>query len=402
MTYHEASLLQTPCYILNKDRLDRNIELMKQSFEKHWNNLIIGYSFKTNSLPWLLYYLMEKNIFAEVVSPFEYKLAKNLGYSENNIILNGPYKNQNHIVSILDGGGILNIDTQKEVDFICNIKDKKNWKVGLRVNFDLEKACPSETLMGDEPGRFGLNLENGDLASAIYQLQSAGIKISGLHMHNNTKTKSLRVFRTLTQKACHIAKKFELQLEYIDIGGGFFGDKPESPTYEMYASTIAEILKKYFKPEHTALIIEPGTAMIASSFSYLCKAFDIKKHKNKNLIFTDGSFVHTDFQMNQRKYSYELLSTKETNKSRYDQVVTGFTCMEKDLFLEISSGEYEVNINDYLLLQNIGAYTLNFTPLFIEMPPAVYVNSKGAFHLVREKWDCQEYLIKNYYKMSIT
>ena len=43
--------------------------------EAYWQNYIIGYSYKTNALPWLISYLNDQGCFAEVVSDDEYKLA---------------------------------------------------------------------------------------------------------------------------------------------------------------------------------------------------------------------------------------------------------------------------------------------------------------------------------------
>ena len=48
--------------------------MLKDSLEKSWNNYRIGYSFKTNSLPWLVTFLKERGVLAEVVSDDEYAL----------------------------------------------------------------------------------------------------------------------------------------------------------------------------------------------------------------------------------------------------------------------------------------------------------------------------------------
>ena len=68
--------LVTPCYILHKQLLDDGLKLLRDSLEKYWNNYEIGYSFKTNSLPWVVAYMQENGISAEVVSKDEYLLAK--------------------------------------------------------------------------------------------------------------------------------------------------------------------------------------------------------------------------------------------------------------------------------------------------------------------------------------
>ena len=399
----EIEKLTTPCYILDKKLLDNNLQNMRAGFQEYWKSTHISYSVKTNSLPWLIAYLRENEVIAEVVSPDEYRLVQALGYTDANIILNGPYKDFTQVQSILEHGGIVNIDAPHEVQWLCDTKHQKVWKVGIRINFDLEAECPGETLMGEEAGRFGLNIENDTFEKAIDQLQRNNIQITGLHTHFNTKSKSLSVYAKLAEKICMLQEKYNLELEYIDIGGGFFGDKPGSPSYHEYAKTITSILKQNFQPDKTRLIFEPGTALIASGFKYLFKIFDEKVHNSQKILFSDGSFVHTDFQLTGRQYRYDIISQQSSEEVYEDtQIVTGFTCMEKDRILYLPSKSQKLHKEDMILLHNVDAYTLNFVPLFIEFLPTVYVETDQSFHKVREKWGVDEYLMKNSYDLELS
>ncbi|MEG0297771.1 MAG: hypothetical protein RR620_13705, partial [Clostridium sp.] len=52
--------LKTPCYILDEGKLEKNYYDLKNSFTAAWSEkFIIGYSFKTNSLPWVLNWIKE-------------------------------------------------------------------------------------------------------------------------------------------------------------------------------------------------------------------------------------------------------------------------------------------------------------------------------------------------------
>ena len=84
--------LVTPCYIIHQELLEEGIHLLKTSLEQYWSNYICGYSFKTNSLPWVVEKMKKEEFYAEVVSEDEYYLAKHVGYEK--IIYNGtalPY-----------------------------------------------------------------------------------------------------------------------------------------------------------------------------------------------------------------------------------------------------------------------------------------------------------------------
>ncbi len=394
--YEKLQTIQTPAFILDKSRLEKNLDNMICSFEKHWKNIIIGYSYKTNSLPWLLKYMQSKGIYAEVVSPDEYALAKEIGYEDDKIILNGPYKSQESIKSVLLNGGILNIDAIEEAKYVVELsKEFNNLKVGVRINFDLEKYAPSETLMGKESGRFGFNIENGSFEDVLQLLKNNGVDIVGLHSHVSTKTKSLNVFRESAKMISKLIKKYNLNLDYIDIGGGFFGDKPtNAPTYEEYILAIKNELKE-IDDSKTALIFEPGVALAASAFQYICKVFDEKIHKDFNIILTDGSIMQIDAQMNNRKFPYNVISKDKGSTSDLKQIVSGFTCMEKDRFIYIDKNAQKLKKDDYIELLFTGAYTLNFTPLFIQFLPNVYVYENDKYYLVRKKWGAKEYMINN-------
>ena len=80
--------LQTPFFRIKEEALLYDISLLKEALSKNWGNYIMGYSVKTNSLPWLLSYLKEQGFYAEVVSDTEYDLVTRLGFPGKHIIYN--------------------------------------------------------------------------------------------------------------------------------------------------------------------------------------------------------------------------------------------------------------------------------------------------------------------------
>ena len=69
-------MLQTPYYLIHKEMLDEGVKKLKNALREYWPNALAGYSFKTNSLPWLLEYMRNQDFLAEVVSEDEYRLAE--------------------------------------------------------------------------------------------------------------------------------------------------------------------------------------------------------------------------------------------------------------------------------------------------------------------------------------
>lgn len=388
--------VDTPYYIIDYSRLENNVDLLNNSFKSFFPDFDFGYSFKTNSLPWVLNYMKQKNAYAEVVSEPEYRLAKKIGYEKNKIILNGPYKGFKALEEALNDGAIVNLDSFHEIEWIKNHKPDKDmvWKVGLRINFDLEKECPNETVIGSEPGRFGFNIENGSYNKALEQLKSLSyVKITGIHGHNSTKTRSLKIFSSISKKIIEASEPLNYNIEYIDMGGGILGDKPGAPSFSQYAETIKNCLKDYYDFNKTKLIIEPGAALIASPVYFVCKALDTKQVKNTKIITTDGSCLNMDPQMHGTKFKLDIIGDGDIYSGR--QIVCGYTCIEKDRMSEIIDGK-SINAGDYLLFHNTGAYTMAMSPLFIQYYPSVMVFKDNTYYCIRDKWNVDDYIRKSY------
>ncbi|MGU8245364.1 pyridoxal-dependent decarboxylase [Clostridium perfringens] len=389
------SNLKTPCFIINENELKKNIDSMHSALKKTWDNYIIGYSYKTNSLPWIIKYFKKNSVYAEVVSDLEYNLAKKINYDSKRIIFNGPNKGKNTFINALKEGAIINIDSNREIDWLSDEEFNKNIKVGIRVNFDLEKECPNETAMGLDGGRFGFSLENGSFNKAVKRINNIkNVKVVGIHLHNSTKTRSLKIYKTLAKKANEIADMFDYELEYIDIGGGFFGGLETKPSYYEYMKTIADELSKKFDKNKTKLIVEPGASIIASPISFLCEVIDVKDTYAKRIVTVNGSRNNIDPLMRKESYFLDLLIEKE-RKSVKEQIICGYTCMENDRLLAIRDNN-ELLVGDKLLFNKVGSYTMCLSPLFIEYFPIVYLkNDKGEFICVREKWTVDEYIQKS-------
>ncbi len=390
--------INSPAFIIDKKELTTNIRQLKNSLKNHWGNYIIGYSCKTNSLPWVLKFFKDQGCYAEVVSDFEYKLSKELGYTDENIVFNGPNKGRNTFIGALEKKCIVNIDSWREINWLKESEFKDEIKVGIRVNLNLEKDCPNETSVGIEGSRFGFSLENGDLKKAIDTLNSINnVKVVGIHLHHTAKTRSINIYRALSRAACQVKKLINYTLDYVDIGGGFFGGVPGKPTYDEYMNVISEELEKEFDKNKTTLIVEPGSALIASPIEFICDVVDVKDTFAKRIVTTNGSRNNIDPFFMKNSYIYEVIKlNNDSNINNIEeQVVCGYTCLDNDRIMMIKN-ENELSTGDRLVFKKVGAYTICLTPLFIEAFPKVYVrNENNSYECVRDSWDVNEYLQKS-------
>ncbi len=373
MEYYSNKLV-TPCFLIHAKKFKDNYNIFMSSFGNLWAGKVnCGYSVKTNNNAIMLNLALKNGLYAEVVSESEYIKAKQCGFRDTEIIYNGPLKGETVLEACLMGAKV-NIDNFKELDVLINKLDnkcKENVHLGLRVNFDLEREVPGETSTGGQPGRFGFCYENGDLMQAILKLKESNIPLEGLHVHYTTKTRSLKVFGAIAQKISEICMSYQLRLQYIDIGGGFWGGRyiEGKPTIEQYAVTITNCLKESgnLKAE---LIMEPGAAISATAVDYITTVDSVKNIRESRVITVDGSFLHINPFMIKRSPTYILpISGKKIIPI---QEICGATCLENDRFLQLCDMG-ELTEGDKIIFTNAGAYTMSFVSDFILKKPNVYL-----------------------------
>lgn len=383
--------MKTPYFLIHQSILEEGLDKLYTALENYWPNSVIGYSFKTNSLPWVLSFMKEHGCYAEVVSENEYELAEYIGFEH--IIYNGPVKGKDSFLRACEAGHIINLDALREIEWLKEAAYAgKTINVGLRVNFDLESMCPGEASGGEEGGRFGFNYENGSFLRAVEELKEIrGVRLSGIHLHCSSKTRSLNIYRAIAETACKICKEYGLDLDYVDVGGGYFGGLPDKPQYDDYLGTISGILRKYFDPKRTCLIVEPGTSLICPPIDYVTTVTDVKETNRNRFVTTDGSRIHVDPLMRKKGYFYHIEPMKPEKEAVKMQIISGFTCMEDDRLFRLTDAP-ALQCGDQIVYEKVGAYTMCLAPLFSGYYPDVYLEDKGRITCVRRRWGVKEYV----------
>jgi len=395
-------------YLLDVNKLRENYQKINYSFKSRYDNFIIGYSYKTNYVPYLCKELSQLGAYAEVVSRLEYDLAIKIGEDPKRIIFNGPLKSSEDISYALNNESLINIDSMYEIDFIkeyASNNKEKEIKIGLRLNFDISQGEVSALQEGYEVSRFGFCVENGNFDAAINELKMVkNIKIIGLHGHFSTRNRSLQTYKIITQTLCHLAKENLLDtLEYIDIGGGIYGELPDSfnivaPTFDEYAETICELMNREFDhfPNKPTLILEPGISMVANTFIFIAKVIEIKKVRDQNFVLVDGSVHNVKPTMHKTNLPMRIVSKSEKADENKDFHIVGYTCMEKD-YLAHNVQSSLPEINDYIIFENVGAYTIVFNPPFIKERPGIVAMDHEYFFEIRKKETINQFLNEEIY-----
>lgn len=381
-------------FIVNICQFKQNYTEFIQAFRSIYAHTNLGYSYKTNYLPKLCQTAAELGGYAEVVSQMEYDLAIAIGVPPDRIIFNGPLKHQADLEAAILAGAIVNLDSLEEVELVAALAKRlptQQIAVGLRCNFDLGN---------DRISRFGLDVEAGDLDRVFQKFRELpNCQVDGLHCHFTTAERSIESYALRTKKILEISDRYfpDRPPKFIDVGGGFFGkmtaDLQEQfdchiPNYQEYATAIATQLQSRFPDANSRpeLIIEPGVAIIADVLIFACKVVGLKTVRSRQIALVVGSFQNVKPTMTDKNLAIEVCRNMENTQQRKLSGkidIVGYTCMETDCLYKDYQGE--VGIGDYIVFENMGAYTIVFKQPFIRPNPPIisYDSNLDEYSLVR-------------------
>lgn len=373
--------MKTPYFLIHESELKQNVECFQRAIETHWPNAVLSYSVKTNSLPWLLRYLRELGLHAEVVSDDEYDLAKLCGFADDQIVFNGPIKSCSLLKNAIANGAIVNLDSEREIQTVMQLPEEDRKNIGLRINLDPNGFSHGEVDYQTDGFRFGFSDSDGRLGELIQLLD---LRAVGLHVHCNSITRSVAVYREIARQTAELIRRYHLNVHYVDIGGGFFGGVPGKPTAMDYISTIREELEDTVDVDQTKLILEPGSAIIGSAADYVTSVTDVKRTQYADVVTTDGSRLHIDPLWKKTRYLFSCREAKDRPSSK-NQIVCGFTCMDHDRIMVLKD-QPALSVGDRLVYHRVGAYSMTMSGMFIRMLPDVFVeHTNASLELVRKR-----------------
>ncbi|TVR75845.1 MAG: decarboxylase [Chitinophagaceae bacterium] len=376
-------------YVLNISSFENNVKDLLQAFRKYYSFTNIGYSYKTNYIPYLCKKADGLNAYAEIVSELELRIAQSINVNPQKIIYNGPEKSVESLEFCLINGSKVNVDNNYELGNIVKIANKhanRNFEIGIRFNIDLKDNFFS---------RFGYDVNSENFRNALNIINSTkNLNISGVHFHSGRPDRSIASYLNRLNNLIAIAKN-ELgsyDIKYINIGGGFYGRMDENmksqfdgiiTSFEEYGQAIATRMREEFPKGDIELILEPGVALTVDVLHYIAKIYDVRNIQAKNIAICSGSFFNVKPSGHSKNLTVRVI--KKNNNNPVDNIyqVVGYTCLENDILCENFTGTLEAG--DYLKFKNVGAYTIVFTPPFIKLAPPIIAFDNGEEIVVRQK-----------------
>lgn len=378
----------TPLYVFDEEGFAENYHHLEDAFKKIYPKYQIAYSLKTNYTPYIVALVKQLGGYAEVVSGMEYYIAKRLGFSDRQIIFNGPNKGADGISAFLNGCR-LQIDNLQEAEQIARAArtdTERKFEAALRINLDVGQSFVS---------RFGI--EPKDIKAAIEILNRAGnVTVNGLHCHIS-RCRNLDAWRSrITQMLKYADELIQAPLQYINLGSGMYGSMdPEFAahfndvsTYEEYAAAVAGAMAEHYAQlayeKKPVLITEPGTTLVNRFVDLISRVDAIKTIRGKHFAVLNCS-EHNLGEVCTLKELPMRIIPNAMKREDYDAVdFVGYTCLEQDVMRRGVSTK--IGVGDYAVFGNVGGYSNVLKPPFI-LPNCAMIalNKNGETSLIKKK-----------------
>ncbi len=374
----------TPLFVVRFDVLRTRYKRLLACFRRRHRRTVIAYSYKTNYLPGICQKLHDFGAWAEIVSGFEFEIAKSLNIDGQKIIVNGPYKPLNELATMVRDGCLINIDSLQDLETLIRAAERarRAARLGIRLSANVGKFPWT---------KFGFAIDGQDLRDCIRAVKGLTAKLvpTAIHMHVGTNIVDVRLYRDATREAVKCAAQIERELNttlsIIDVGGGFatqgavpvYEPRPwRVPPIEDYADAICSTLTHCASGwgSDRVLVLEPGRILVDDAVILLSTVAAIKhapEHIPYMIIDAGVNILPSAYY---RHHMVTPLYRRTGKIQKYD--IFGPLCMQAD-FVQGGVDLPPAKPGDLLAIHNAGAYSISQSTQFMRPRPAV-VGLDGA------------------------
>jgi diaminopimelate decarboxylase len=380
--------LGTPMFLISEGLLRDRFRQFRAEFRKRYSNVAVAYSYKTNYLPSVCSILDREGAWAEVVSLLELSIAEKIGVDPQRIIFNGPAKTNDGFLKAMElGVRVINVDSISELEKVASLACDADLRVNVGFRFSYPGRPPSKN-------KFGITAEQILDGCRIISKEKR-IHYIGLHTHIGTETTEIgkyeKAIELLTDLASSIHRRYGLQTEIINLGGGFAFKEvaPYShrgrwspPSFSEYASRICSKLMLASTgrlPQPPTLALEPGRALVGPTTLLATKVIATKQVSGIKWVMTDaGLNLIPEAELNQ----YRIVPTV-LRKGKPERVnVAGPLCFHEDI-IRYGLKMPPVKEGDILAIMDVGAYSISLSWQFIKLRGGVCLLCDGKHEMIR-------------------
>ncbi|HSU56820.1 MAG TPA: type III PLP-dependent enzyme [Candidatus Dormibacteraeota bacterium] len=362
----------TPIVVIDHDEIRANYA----AFKRHLPKVQAYYAVKANAEPAIVRTLYKAGASFDVASLPEFMLVyeniKGLSakaqqdFIWDKIIYANPTKPKETLQALDKYKPLVTYDNLSELKKIRQYAPHAGVVLRLRV--------PNTGSMVELSSKFGCDPgEAVDLILAAFQM---GLAVEGLSFHVGSQCTNFQNFVQALDMAAAVMKEAKSrghEIKILDIGGGFPApyNKHVKPFSALAKKINAEINRLF--PKDIQILAEPGRFLVATAATSVARIIGKAVRDGKPCYYIDDSVYHTFSGIIFDHCQYHLKAFRPGKKEIC--AVFGQTCDALDT-ISLSEELPELDIDDLVYSENIGAYSNASATWFNGFPPAkvVHVN----------------------------
>ena len=362
----------TPVVLIDHDIIRENYA----AFKRHLPKVQAYFAVKANAEPAIVRTLYKAGASFDVASLPEFMLVyeniKHLPAKEqqdfiwDKIIYANPTKPKETLIALDKYKPLVTYDNAQELKKIKQFAPHAGVVLRLRV--------PNTGSMVELSSKFGCHPgEAVDLIELAFKL---GLVVEGLSFHVGSQCTNFQNFvqaLDISEAVMREAKSRGHEIKILDIGGGFPApyDRHVKPFSALAKKINAEIDRLF--PQDIQILAEPGRFLVATAATSLARVIGKAVRDGKTCYYIDDSVYHTFSGIIFDHCQYHLKSFKKGKQEVC--AVFGQTCDALDK-ISLAESLPDLEIEDVVYSENIGAYSSASATWFNGFPPAKIVHLK--------------------------
>ncbi len=360
----------TPLVVVDHEVIRRNYA----TFRTHLPRAQCYYAVKANPEPAIVRTLYRLGASFDVASMPEFMMVyeniRHLPAREqqdfiwDKIIYANPIKPRETLQALDLYKPLVTFDNRAELDKIARHAPHAGLVLRLRV--------PNTGSMVELSSKFGC--DPGEAVDLIAAAHQARLVVEGLSFHVGSQCTNFENFVQALHIAAAVlqeARSRGYEIKILDIGGGFPAPyNPHVKPFEELARKINAELERLYAPE-VQILAEPGRFLVATAATAVARVIGKAVRDGRKCYYIDDSVYHTFSGIIFDHCPYHLKAFRQGPTGIC--AVFGQTCDALDT-ISLAEELPELEIEDLVYAENIGAYSSASSTWFNGFPPAKVIH----------------------------
>ncbi|WP_336831986.1 diaminopimelate decarboxylase [Staphylococcus pseudoxylosus] len=398
-----AQSFGTPTIVYDEVQIRNQMRRFHEAFKKSELNYNISYASKAFTCLQMVKLVQEENLELDVVSEGELYTALEAGFDPQHIHFHGNNKTKHEIRYALESKvGYIVIDSLEEIDLIDRYANEAV-NVVIRLNPGVEAHTHEFIQTGQEDSKFGLSIKHGLAIQGVQKVKtSKHLKLEGVHFHVGSQIEGTEAMIETTKLVVHWLKENDIEVELINLGGGFSikyveGDVsfPIEEGIEEITTAVKSIAEEasYPIPE---IGIEPGRSIVGEAGITLYEVGTIKSIPNVNKYVSIDGGMSDHIRTSLYDAQYEALLVNRNDPKDETVTIAGKLCESGDIIIEDAKLPSTVKRGDYLAILSTGAYHYSMASNYNQMQkPSVFFLKDGKAREVIKRQSLRQLIIND-------